>query len=253
MLNGSEYSPWVKTIFGSIKNATFFRGLRMHDPVSEWLVDNVLFRSPKVRAMAWEHWTYTTERVNRRLQRTPEHEDLWSKILDKDDTKGGLTPGEHESNASLFMIAGTETTATALSGTTFHLLKNPEKMERLLKEIRVFEDFDDVTIEQLARMKYLDAVLEEGLRMYPPVPIALPRITPMEGIEIDGKYVPGNVTVGVHQYATSRMPMYFKDAYEFHPERHLGDEKYKDDKLDAFEVSRMMLDYLSTSSVDLLQ
>lgn len=238
MLKGSEYSPWVRTIFGSIKNATFFRGLRVLNPVTKYIVDNIVFKTKKVRKLAWEHARYTNDRVHRRLAREPEHEDLWSKILAKDDQEGGLSMGEHESNASLFMIAGTETTATALSGTLYHLLRNPQMMQQLVDEIRSsFTDFDDVTLEDMARMKYLQAVLQEGLRMYPPVPIALPRLVAEEGLEIEGKFVPAGTRVGVHHFATYRLPQNFKNADEYHPERWLGDEEYKDDRLDAVEVS----------------
>ena len=135
------------------------------------------------------------------------------------------------------MIAGTETTATALSGTTYHLLKNPEHLRKLTEEIRgAFEDFDDITLEGLARLKYLQAVLQEGLRMYPPVPIALPRRTPKEGTVICGEWIPGDVALGANHFATYRMPEHFKNPYEFHPERWLDDPDYKDDHLDAMEV-----------------
>ena len=137
------------------------------------------------------------------------------------------------------MIAGTETTATALSGTTYRLLKNPEVLKTLVEEVRsAFSDFDDISLEELARQKYLHAVLQEGLRMYPPVPIALPRRTPKDGSVVNGQWVPGDVTIGVNHFATYRMPEHFKDADEFHPERWLGDPAYKDDHLDALEVSR---------------
>ena len=137
------------------------------------------------------------------------------------------------------MIAGTETTATALSGTTYRLLKNPEVLKTLVEEVRgAFSDFDDISLEKLARQKYLHAVLQEGLRMYPPVPIALPRRTPKEGSFVNGQWVPGDVAIGVNHFATYRMPEHFKDADEFHPERWLGDPAYKDDHLDALEVSR---------------
>jgi cytochrome P450 len=134
------------------------------------------------------------------------------------------------------MIAGTETTATALSGTTYHLLQNPKVLKNLVAEIReAFSDFDDITLEDLARLKYLQAVLQEGLRMYPPVPIALPRRTPKEGSIVCDEWVPGDVAIGVNHFATYRMPEHFKNAYEFHPERWLGDPEYKDDHLDALE------------------
>ena len=134
------------------------------------------------------------------------------------------------------MIAGTETTATALSGTTYHLLKNPSTLAKLVAEIReAFADFEDITLEALARLPYLHAVLQEGLRMYPPVPAELPRRTPKQGAVICDEWVPGDTVIGVNHLATYRMPTLWRDAYEFHPERWLGDERYKDDCLDALE------------------
>ena len=50
------------------------------------------------------------------------------------------------------------------------------------------------------------------------------------------RYVPGDVSIGVHQYANNRSPDLFRDAAEFHPERWLGDEKYKEDQLNSVEV-----------------
>ena len=136
------------------------------------------------------------------------------------------------------MIAGTETTATALSGTTYHLLRNPKTLKKLTEEIRsTFDDFDDITLEGLARLKYLQAVLQEGLRMYPPVPIGLPRKTPSEGTMIEGEWIPGNVAISANHFASYRMSEHWKYPYEFHPERWLGDPDYKDDHLDAMEVS----------------
>ena len=97
MLEDSEYSPWVKTIFASIKIATFFRGIRIHNKVFKYMLDKWVFNSKKARAKAWEHQKYSSDRVDRRLAREPEHEDLWSKILKKGEEDGGLNRGEHVS------------------------------------------------------------------------------------------------------------------------------------------------------------
>ena len=98
MLEDSEYSPWVKTIFASIKIATLFRAVRMHNRVFRYIINEWIFQSKKARAKAWEHWKYSADRVDRRLAREPEHEDLWSKILKKDEEKdGGMTRDEHVS------------------------------------------------------------------------------------------------------------------------------------------------------------
>ncbi|KAK3672299.1 hypothetical protein LTR78_007839 [Recurvomyces mirabilis] len=238
MLEESEYSPWVKTIFASIKFGTMIRGVKTYSPMVDSLVTSLLARVPAVQKKAKEHFGYSSDRVDRRLDREPERPDLWSRILEKSplDAEGGLTLGEHHSIASLFMLAGTETTATALSGTTYHLLKNPDTMAKLNEEVRsAFLSFEDMHLESLARQKYLVAVIQEGLRMYPPVPIALPRRAPEGGVTIEGEYVPAGTTVGVHHLATNSSKTHFKHAKEFRPERWLGAEEFKDDHLDAME------------------
>lgn len=98
-------------------------------------------------------------------------------------------------NSNIFMIAGTETTATLLSGLTYHLLRNPDKMSKLVAEIRqTFATDEDITIERLQALKYLNACVEEGLRMYPPVPAGLPRVVPQGGLSLDGRFVPEGVS-----------------------------------------------------------
>ena len=95
MLEGSEYTPWVKTIFASIRIGTFFRGFRSHNRLNKYILDEWVFTSKAVRAKAWDHWKYTTDRVDRRLDREPDHPDLWTKILAKDEEEGGLNREEH--------------------------------------------------------------------------------------------------------------------------------------------------------------
>lgn len=235
MLEDSEYTPWVKTIFGSVRAATFMLGLQAYSWVTRFLVNSFARYNPMVLREQQENWKYCTDRVDRRLRRTPDHPDLWSKVLEK--SKGpeeGLSLEEQYSNAFLFMTAGTETTATALSGTTYYLLRNPECLEKLTQEIRsAFSTLRDLDLHVLEGMEYLDAVLQEGLRMVPPVPIALPRVTPEGGTRIGANWIPGDTIVGVHHLATYRSQENFKKPYEFHPERWLGDAAFEGDHLDA--------------------
>ena len=240
MLEGGEYSPWVRTIFDSIKFGTLMRTVRWSSSLGSWAMETFVMRNRTVQKKAQSHSKYTDDRIDRRLTREPEHPDLWTKILEKgqDESSGGLSRGEHHSNASLFMIAGTETTATALSGTTYHLLRHPTTLQTLLAELHAAfpSGFDAITLEDLARQKYLNAVLQEGLRMYPPVPIGLPRVTPREGSVLCGQFVPGETSIAVNQLATYRMEEHFRCPDEWHPERWLGDEEFRDDHLDAVEV-----------------
>ena len=81
--------------------ATFFRGLKLLSRVTNYLFEEFFFKSKRVRQKAWEHTRYTSDRVDRRLAREPEHPDLWTKILEKHEDEGGLSIDEHYSNASL--------------------------------------------------------------------------------------------------------------------------------------------------------
>lgn len=236
MLEDSEYTPWVATIFNGIKVATVMRGLKYLGPAARYLIDELLMKSKPVKKAMLANYNYSVERVDKRLARTPDHPDLWTIIMGKDEEHGGLTPDEHHSNGNIFMIAGTETTATALSGVTYRLLTNPDVLAELTAEIRgACSTTDDLTMETLARLKYLNAVLQEGLRMYPPVPIELPRRVAKGGVVVDGRWLPEDTVLGISQYATHHLEAHFKKPYEFHPERWLGDPDFKDDRLSALE------------------
>lgn len=192
LLGSSGYTPWVSAIFGGIKAGTILRVVKNY-PFAAFLLEKLLPRSLKEKGKA--HYRHSEERVDRRLEKGTGRPDIWSLVLRQTEDQA-LTIGEMHANANIFMIAGTETTATLLSGLTFYLLKNPEAMDKLVREIRgACPTQDDITLERLAQLRYLNASVEEGLRMYPPVPVGLPRVTPPEGAVICNRWVPGGVSV----------------------------------------------------------
>jgi len=226
LLQKNEYSPWVAVIFNSLKEAMWGRALR-YFPLYAALEPYILPKSMKEQRL--RHFRYSSERVDRRLAAPTDQPDIWTLVMRyKED--GGLTRDQMHSNAVLFMVAGTETTATLLSGLTFHLLKNPDKMAKLTTEIRTaFAREEEITIEALARLKYLNACLEEGLRIYPPVPAGFPRQVPDEGATICGEFVPPGTTVYVNHLAAFTSELNFAEPKAFIPERWLGDERFTGD------------------------
>ena len=116
-----------------------------------------------------------------------------SYILRHNDEKG-MTREEIIVNCGTLIIAGSETTATLLSGATFHLLKNPGALKKVTNEVRTaFATQADITFTSVNQLPYLIACLQESLRVYPPVPNILPRRTEPEGDFINGRAIPGNV------------------------------------------------------------
>jgi cytochrome P450 len=96
-----------------------------------------------------------------------------------------------------FSIAGTETTAGFLTGLFNQILRpnNRHIVERLTKEIRDnFKSEKDLTFEELVKLPYLTAVIEEGLRIFPSAPIGFVRTVPAGGDTVSGHFVPEGVS-----------------------------------------------------------
>lgn len=162
--------------------------------------------------------------------------EIVSYILKSDD-KNGMTVEEMYTTAQVLIVAGSETTATGLTAATYFLLSNPRTWQKLCAEIRdQFSQEADITIQSTAGLVYLNAVIDETLRLCPPGPGTFPRTVPASGKMICGQWVPGGYTVGVHHLATGRSRLNFQQADSFCPERWLGDENFSADKKTAMQA-----------------
>lgn len=139
---------------------------------------------------------FVEERIERRLAKPESKPDLCGLGLIHDENGTIMSRDEMSNNAVVFMLGGTETTAAHLAAITYLLLRHPDKMTRLTKELgAAVKCEDDMTVEKLAKVEYLNACIEEGLRIFPPTPAGLPRITPAgDSMIIDGHVIPGGVS-----------------------------------------------------------
>ena len=97
-------------------------------------------------------------------------------------------------HASDFVLAGSETTATALSCIAYYVLRTPCVLQKLQREIRSsFKDYSEIDATSTVSLRYTRAVILEALRMYPPLPFALPRVVPSGGDVVDGHFLPAGV------------------------------------------------------------
>lgn len=107
-----------------------------------------------------------------------------------------LTDAELIANSDLLMVAGSETTATLLSGVTYWLLRTPHALKRATEEVRnAFDSEDSITFNGVrAKLPYMSACLEEALRLFPPVPLSLSRTVPKgPPVQIAGLTIPEKV------------------------------------------------------------
>lgn len=110
---------------------------------------------------------------------------------DKDDH---LTPDAIIEETVLFLIAGSETTSNTLGFTFYELLRNPDKLKKLYEEIDALEIEDGSSFynDQLKHLPYLNAVINETLRLDPVVASALQREAPKTTV-LGNMVLPKNV------------------------------------------------------------
>jgi cytochrome P450 len=119
------------------------------------------------------------------------------------------------------MLAGIETTGDALCFLMWQISQPgyESTQEKLRDE---FLENPDVPLDQLA---YLEAVVKEGLRVFPSIPMSLPRCIPAGGATVDGQWLPGGTIVSCQPYSMHRMDEgVFPNPDDFEPQRWLEEK-----------------------------
>ncbi|KAK8112892.1 trichothecene c-15 hydroxylase [Apiospora sp. TS-2023a] len=233
-LDTNAYHPWVSNIFASVKNLTFGVNANRYPFVAPLLQALV---PAEVKSKWAEHRDLSTRSLRKRLDTDTDRPDFVDKMLNARGTKGGeMTFEEMASHCSVLIIAGSETTATLLSGATYLLATHPEILAKLTAEVRgAFPTEDDISIAGTSSLPYLLAVLDESLRIYPPVPGGSPRKIAKGGDVIIDHFVPEDTVVEIWQWAVYNNPTIISQPESFIPERWLGDPRFKTDRLDAVQ------------------
>ncbi|KAB8269484.1 cytochrome P450 [Aspergillus minisclerotigenes] len=172
-----------------------------------------------------KHTNYSRRKVAHRLQSSSPRADFMSRLIAKVEDEE-MDMEELTAHASTLVggesIAGGETVATFLAAVTYHLLSTPNAYQKLRDEIRArYNHLSEITSTTALQLPYLQAVISEGLRIYPPGSQGFPRNTPPQGIVCNGTYVPGNVEVYTSAWTVTHDARYFHDPYTFKPERWL--------------------------------
>jgi len=115
------------------------------------------------------------------------------------------------------LLAGHDTTALTLTYTWFLLSEHPEVETRLHEEVDEIVGDDRPSIEHVREFEYLDWVINEAMRLYPPV-YAIFR-TPTAPVELGGYEVPPSANIMLSQWAVHRSDRHWADPECFEPER----------------------------------
>ncbi|MBE9211055.1 cytochrome P450 [Nostoc sp. LEGE 06077] len=145
--------------------------------------------------------------------------DILSLMMSARDENGeAMTDVELRDELMTLLVAGHETTASALTWALYLIHRTPQIREKLLAELDRFGN--NANLDEITRLPYLTAVCQETLRIYPIAMITIPRIvkTPLE--IMGHQFEPGTLLVGCI-YLTHRRPDLYPEPQQFKPERFL--------------------------------
>lgn len=153
--------------------------------------------------------------------------DIFSILLDPkgpaNDGGGDNRPSASElgGECTTLLMAGSETTSTAISSTLFYMMRNPKDYEKAAREVREQFSNSESNVRLGAALNsctYLRACLDESLRLSPPAASAQWRGV-LADVVVDGRPVPAGCDIGTSLYAIQRHPAYFDQSSVFRPER----------------------------------
>ncbi|PVH92480.1 putative RNA polymerase II mediator complex component Srb8 [Periconia macrospinosa] len=214
-----EYHDWVRTLFMYLKFMSLAAAPRYY-PWLQWTLEWLMPRSIMKGVM--KHQAYAYEKINQRLNSNTSRPDFMTAFLKKNSNFETMSRKEVLATFNFVIVGGSETSATVLTGLFSHIAKNQRIRQRLCEEIRGrFKTQQDIDIDEIKELPYLEAVLQEGLRVCNPVPCGLPRVVPPGGDSYCGHFLPAGTRLSARTYAINRSAEYFARPDDFVPERWL--------------------------------
>ncbi|KEQ98174.1 hypothetical protein AUEXF2481DRAFT_2148 [Aureobasidium subglaciale EXF-2481] len=220
-LESAKFHPWIDLVTNALQQGAL-ADFMLRFPFMALVMKKLLPGTIKKLVQDTRtHEAYTMNLVQKRLSRQTERPDFLTRMLERGE-EGELSDIQIAAHSSDFVTAGSETTATTLACVSYYLMRNPPVLEKLQREIRsAFNSYDEIDAKRTAQLPYLNAVCLEGMRLYAPLPLGLPRVVPEGGDTVDGYFLPAGVIVSTNPIAAGQSSANFKEPLEFKPERWL--------------------------------
>ncbi|KAJ4344386.1 uncharacterized protein N0V89_012126 [Didymosphaeria variabile] len=172
---------------------------------------------------AWNipHWfkflAFTQSIVEKRIQSEPESVDIASFFIEDSQRKDAdkISREAVGGDCGVILLAGS-TSGPSLILLFYCLARWPEHAEKIRQELRNV-DYNDMTA--LSALPHLTATINESMRLYPAGPTFGSRITPPDGLNCEGVYIPGGIKVVAPRYSLGRLEEAYEAPHEFIPER----------------------------------
>ncbi|KAF7518743.1 hypothetical protein G7054_g13345 [Neopestalotiopsis clavispora] len=215
----AQSHEWVSMLLNALYGSTVM-AMTKRAPILQYVLPWLIPKGA-LETLA-RHQQLTFEKVRRRMDigDSNHREDFFAHVIrNKLQTEQQMVQ-----EATVFLIAGAETTATTITTVFYFLARHPNVIKKLRDELHeTFKSYSTITGDAVARLPYLNAVLEETMRVFPPVPPGPPRVSP--GDFVDGIYVPQGTYVSTDIMSLHRHPLNAPSPHTFDPDRWLGSNK----------------------------
>ena len=215
----SFYQKTVHPFIDAMINVLLESGRR----AQRFSIQTNLMRSTKRRYnddIAYTH-NLCDEIVQERRKHPNEVNDLLNRMINGKDPDTGYQLSDENIRYQMvtFLVAGHETTSGLLSFTIYYLLKNPQTLQKVQAEV---DQYDEITVDVLYKLKYLDAVFKEALRLQPTAPVLNIRCK-LDSLILPGGYkITKDDSILVLLSQLHRDPKVWDRPEEFLPERMLN-------------------------------
>lgn len=171
---------------------------------------------------ARKHLLAYIDRAIENRRQNPTDDALSLLVHTRDEDGRGLTNHELQAQTLLLLFAGHETSASMLTSAAMVLAQHPDVLAKARAEQDAIQPGDRLTMDDIKRMTYLDQVLKEVERLYPPVPAGFRGV--VQTFEFNGYRIPAGWTALYMINAAHRDPAVYNDPYRFDPDR-FSDER----------------------------
>lgn len=188
-LRKSSFHPWIQLLKEFDKVDPIFRAVTYFP----WAARITNYLAPKyLLEMNVKLTAISTEKAKDRMARPAGRSDFLEHVIQTTDS---MSEADICANAVALIGAGSDTTATLLSGTTYFLLKTPEVLTTLSLQLRQsFQSEGEIDQASVNSNELLQACVLETLRVYPPAAVGFTRLVPKPGATIAGRFVPEGVS-----------------------------------------------------------
>ncbi|MCI4669832.1 MAG: cytochrome P450 [Bacteroidia bacterium] len=172
-----------------------------------------------------KEWSVIQKYIQERRKNPGEYNDFLQMLMDirYEDTGEGITDKQLVDEINILFIAGHETSATGLAWAWYLLGKHPEVLEKVRQEVDQVIDGNEISYEDLSKLTYTQQVLEETIRLYPPI-WGTNRVA-VDDDEFKGIKIKKGTICGIYTYGIHPSEKLWEDPEAFNPDRFSRENK----------------------------